>query len=651
MYALFAVGFSQAFLHSLCWTLVHSLWLGMIAAMVTAMIITMTRRSSARLRYNLFITVLAIFVLSIIITAYLQFQSQTGNETLASLSLDTIRTSTGETANNVAIMDGTKDQHIVEGITSYLNEHASTIVLLWFVFFLLKCAQLISGLQHVNRIRHRNNSAVSTEWKNRLDVLARQTGINTSIAFLQSALISVPAVIGFLKPVLLVPAGLLSNLPPEQVEAILLHELAHIRRKDFLVNLLQSILETFFFFNPAIIWISSLIREEREACCDDMVIAGSLQKANYLQALVSFQELHLHCSEPAMALTGNKNYLLNRVKRMLTQENKKLNLMEKTALLLGIIGITAFSFISKEANEPPGRKDLAPVIQTVSESIPVSSEPVVVKKAAVRKKKNSQVASAKNLMDTVPKPKQTIGAERSFPNISSNINKDGSTIVSQTEATDKDGNKYRIKRVDGKITELVANGKTVPENQYGEYDGIIRGIDETQRQNSIKRKEAFKVRQDQLTEKRRELSEKRVAMNKAMQKERIEKMHVKSDSLKMKNFRTVEDRKLLFEKKMELKKSESRRNKEVRMQKQKLHMEGRKTDDVSRIISDLEGENLVTDRDNLSFSLDSKQLMVNGARQPGEIFQRFKEKYIQREGDRYNYSKHGGSTTITINRD
>src|SRR6202008_3371205 len=114
--------------------------------------------------------------------------------------------------------------------------------------------------------------------------------------------------------VILVPLGLLAALPPSQVETILLHELAHIRRKDYLVNLLQRFSEAVFFFNPALIWISSLIRQEREACCDDIVVSTATHHGNYLKALVSFQEYCLTPPKYAMAIGSKQHYLLNRVK-------------------------------------------------------------------------------------------------------------------------------------------------------------------------------------------------------------------------------------------------------------------------------------------------------------------------------------------------
>src|SRR4030095_11498069 len=95
---------------------------------------------------------------------------------------------------------------------------------------------------------------------------------------LQSSLTKVPVVIGHLKPVILFPIGILNSLPQNEVEAILLHELAHIARNDFLINLLQQFTEIIFFFNPAVIWVSSCIKSERENCCDDIAISVTQDK-------------------------------------------------------------------------------------------------------------------------------------------------------------------------------------------------------------------------------------------------------------------------------------------------------------------------------------------------------------------------------------
>jgi beta-lactamase regulating signal transducer with metallopeptidase domain len=108
----------------------------------------------------------------------------------------------------------------------------------------------------------------------------------------------------------------LTALPPSAIEAILVHELAHVGRRDYLINLMVSLIEVIFFFNPAVLWLASLIKAERENCCDDIVVAQTSNKTAYIRALVACQEYHLAVPAYAMALRGHKNHLLNRVTRM-----------------------------------------------------------------------------------------------------------------------------------------------------------------------------------------------------------------------------------------------------------------------------------------------------------------------------------------------
>jgi hypothetical protein len=121
------------------------------------------------------------------------------------------------------------------------------------------------------------------------------------------------------------------------VEAILLHELAHIRRSDYFVNFLQNVAETIFFFNPGLLWISSLLREERENCCDDIALSQTRNKKSFVQALINFKEYELYGSDYSTAFPGKKNFLLNRVSRIMGNENKSFGLGEKVFFILGLL--------------------------------------------------------------------------------------------------------------------------------------------------------------------------------------------------------------------------------------------------------------------------------------------------------------------------
>ena len=181
-------------------------------------------------------------------------------------------------------------------------------------------------------------------------------------------------VIGHLKPVIIVPVGLLIALSAEEVEAILIHELAHIRRRDYLVNMLQSGMEIVFFFNPAVLWVSKLIKTERENCCDDLAVAQNNNKINYIRALVSCEEYQASVPAYAMGFPGEKNSLLSRVKRIVSNRNYSLNLFEKTilAVCLVLFGLGVSAFTAREHIQ----KVVKSVVTTIHQDIKAENKKV-----------------------------------------------------------------------------------------------------------------------------------------------------------------------------------------------------------------------------------------------------------------------------------
>jgi beta-lactamase regulating signal transducer with metallopeptidase domain len=354
----------EGFLNAVCWTLVHSIWQGVVTAILGGVIILTTKKAKASLRYNLLVLLFGVylFVVGSTFVKQLSYDYQGNFSSSVSPALPN-KVVFIPFSNNISVAR-INSEGLLHSLNLYFNEQAPFVVLVWFVFFMAQCLKLCSGLLYVRRLRKSGLSS-SQEWQHLVQNLIERVGLKERVILMESSLINVPLTFGFLKSTLLVPLGLLSNLPPDQVETILLHELAHIRRKDYLVNLMQATAETIFFFNPGILWLSSLIRQEREACCDDIVLSHTAQKQSYLEALLSFQEYSLGRPTPVIALSVKKTYLLNRIKRMLTKENQKLNTMEKTMLLLGIIAFTAFGFINKT-------------------KAPESSSPLIAKKEIIR---------------------------------------------------------------------------------------------------------------------------------------------------------------------------------------------------------------------------------------------------------------------------
>ncbi|RPD41033.1 M56 family metallopeptidase [Chitinophaga barathri] len=276
-------------------------------------------------------------------------------------------------------------------ILQFIDAHTMQIMMIWALIFLLKCIRLGAGFYHIFRIRHSNTIQPPVEWAGKLRQLALSLGIHAPVKLMESARVQMPFTVGWLKPCIYVPAGLLAQLPADQLEAILLHELAHIRRRDYLVNILQRFAETIFFFNPALLWISACIREEREACCDDIAMAHTPHRASYLQALVAFENAGEPELQLGMGLGRKRFYLLDRVKRLLTNENKKLTIMEKGILLLGLAGITAFGFV------PAGEQSVAQAATTPQLELEIVKDTTVKPFKVVKVKRDTVIRPVKRV--------------------------------------------------------------------------------------------------------------------------------------------------------------------------------------------------------------------------------------------------------------
>jgi beta-lactamase regulating signal transducer with metallopeptidase domain len=318
---------------AIAWTLIHSFWIGLLFAAVAGIIVTFSKKSSSRLRYHLLCATLIAFVLVMTFTLFHELRTNSGITAVAATTFGPIRSIV-------------QQSDMVRQLIALLNQQSAIIFLIWVIFFVLKSIRLTGGMLYIHKIRTRNTIAVPAEWQKKLKEFCTKISISRPVTLLQSELVSVPVAIGWLKPVILVPVGMFCQLSPEQVETILLHELAHISRQDYLVNIMQGIVEAVFFFNPALLWLSSLIKQEREACCDDMVLAHISRKSDYLEALLAIGSSTANVNL-AMSLSSGSNQLKNRLKRMIYLENQKLSFREVFSLLLGIIFITAFTVLPK----------------------------------------------------------------------------------------------------------------------------------------------------------------------------------------------------------------------------------------------------------------------------------------------------------------
>jgi GWxTD domain-containing protein len=191
---------------------------------------------------------------------------------------------------------------------------------LWGAGVLFFHLRSLGGWIAARRLRLAGVCRAPGDWQQRIDGLAVRLRISKPAALLESCLADVPVVIGYVRPVILMPVGLLAGLPVAQVEAILIHELAHIRRRDYLVNLMQTFVEGLLFYHPAVWWISGVIRAERENCCDDLAVAATGDARQYAAALAALEQNRWAAHELALAATGGS--LMKRIRRLLQQPER-----------------------------------------------------------------------------------------------------------------------------------------------------------------------------------------------------------------------------------------------------------------------------------------------------------------------------------------
>ncbi|WP_310554561.1 M56 family metallopeptidase [Flavobacterium sp.] len=338
---------NQTVINAIFWTLIHSLWQGLILAIFGGLIVLTTKKASSVLRYNLLSLILVIFIIAVGFTFYNQFQ----NLGIQNISFQNTNATSIENVDSVFKSPAILSSDLITIIVDFLNKNATTITLIWFLIFSIKCFRIFGNLGYVYKIRNYKTNSVSSVWEAKFQELCQLVKVKTPIILLESQLIKVPSVTGFLKPIILIPVGLLSNLPQDQVEVILLHELAHIKRKDYFINIIQSFTEIIFFFNPAVLWVSNILKYERENCCDDIALALTENKSGFVQALVSFQEFNIENSSLVMGFGNHKNHLLNRVKRIIYSDNQTLNTIEKTFLSISFIVILSFVLFTVNAQE------------------------------------------------------------------------------------------------------------------------------------------------------------------------------------------------------------------------------------------------------------------------------------------------------------
>jgi len=283
------------------WTLLHFFWEGAIIAVLLAATLAALRRAGARIRYAVNCAALIMMLLSFVTTLK---------------ELRTVPAPSHSTAEPAAATPAVPDPASQAGSPlAPVKDYMPALVWAWFGGVFALSIRSIGGWAVAERFARRHTSAADPSWDERFSVLVHRLGITRPVSLAVSALAQLPAVVGWMKPIVLVPAGIFAHLTTEQVEALLAHELAHVCRHDYLVNLLQTAAETLFFYHPAVWWVSRNIRNERENCCDDLAVKICGDTVVYVRALTELEQMRN--TTPHLAMAANGGSLIGRVQRLL----------------------------------------------------------------------------------------------------------------------------------------------------------------------------------------------------------------------------------------------------------------------------------------------------------------------------------------------
>lgn len=430
---------SDELVYALGWTVVHSLWQALIIAVLISVIVMGFKNKSSNAKYRAyFMGLLGVLFLSVLTFIDLfqygsdsHFQQVILVQNHAVLEIQTI----------------SYHESIVSTIIAYFNNNMPLIVGIWLsgmVFFLLR---LLGGIACVQYLKNNHLNTIPLAYKEKMWDLMEKIPLERAVNLAESTLVKVPMVIGFFKPIILLPFGTLNQLHPDEIEAILAHELAHIARNDYLINVLQSVIEVLFYFNPAVWWLSANIRTERENCCDDRAIELCGNSLTYAKALVSLQEVNHVPPMLAMPFAGKQPKLLHRIQRILKQPQNRNNIMEKlmaTCLLLLTIGLLS---MNANANENDSYIEINE--DDSNTTIQINTRPDGEREVTV------SVAAT----DTIPQRKSnSVHTHRETVNI------------------DDEDRKIEFERINGKLTKLKINGETIPKNEWADYKNELDKI-------------------------------------------------------------------------------------------------------------------------------------------------------------------------------
>ncbi|CAH0996291.1 hypothetical protein EMA8858_02422 [Emticicia aquatica] len=389
---------------ALGWTLIHSIWQGVAILLIFSIIFYFFKPSSTR--YWIGLGALGLQFLSAIVTFSIIYQpvSKTANF--------------GSNASFTHFLNQTSQLSFKPNELSFLQKtelflqaNLDLFVTFWFIGTSLLLFRLMIGFVYVQQLKTQKNVAVTVDIQKLMDNLLKKVQMPVSIKLLESAMATVPMTIGWIKPVILLPVGIASGLTVKQLEAILAHELAHIKRYDYLVNIFQNVVEILFFFHPATWFISGKVRDERENCCDDFAVeicGDSMILAKALTQVASYQQ------QPrlAMAFGAKRQTFMDRIKRIIGINDSKPLSYGNWIAVLGMVLVVALGVVYAQKEVFKNEKSLVnPKIKEEKKLLANTAEALLEEKQNIVISDTSSLDEVSNEMERLSKEMEKYSKE------------------------------------------------------------------------------------------------------------------------------------------------------------------------------------------------------------------------------------------------
>lgn len=363
---MFLLTFSeQPLVHTFGWSLLHFVWEGTIVAALLASVLKLLSGRSPQLRYTIACcALLSMAILPLVTFGYLAITSPPVNHAITFSSVE--KGSAVAFGSNFSGAAGSW----LDQIAVALNRSLAWMLPVWFAGVILFLGRLNVGLIVARRMKSIATQALPIELHLVFHNLRRRLGIARTVRLANSSLVQVPTVIGWLRPVVLIPVGCLTGLSPVQIEAIFAHELAHIKRHDYLVSVLQAFVEAVLFYHPVVWWVSKQVRRERENCCDDLAVSISGDSLAYAKALSFLEEYR--SSYPLVSLGANGGALVMKIRRLLGyKEAPAFSELTGITLLAVVLAAAALGIASFARAQAPTAKQVSSENGRASRSVPL----------------------------------------------------------------------------------------------------------------------------------------------------------------------------------------------------------------------------------------------------------------------------------------